>query len=512
MLKKCLGIALTVILLSNGSVVAQTYAETALLFSRSSAAGSARIQALGGAQIALGGDYSSALSNPAGLGMYNRSEFTFSPALSFYNNKASYNTQSEGITNPSLEESSSKFNIPGLSYVMNFSKNNSEGYLGGSFGFSFSRTNDFNSEVRYRGENTKSSIVDFFLENANGIHYTDFENSQPGSPTDLAYWNYLISPTSFIDPDGADDEYFTDAPVHSIQEEFIKTSGSSNQWSFSYGGNYEDIFFFGGGIGLTSIRYTSEKSFSEIYQYDDGDDEPIDEMSMGESLDIRGSGINVTLGAIVRPVHYFQAGLSFTSPTFYQITENYEARMNTYWNNFDYEGDGEPPFLNDVMDATGPITSEYNLTTPLKLSLGVAFIAKFGLISFDVEKTNPAKAKYSSDIAGISYNDENQEINDLYKSTFNYRIGLEYRHKIFRVRGGYGLQTETFKNTDIDNRINTFSGGAGIRLKKFFIDLTVINRQADSYYSPYFLSDYSEPITHLKTSSLTTMLTAGFTF
>src|SRR6188768_3271591 len=109
MLKKCLGITLTVILLSNGSVLAQSYAETALLFSRTSAAGSARIQALGGAQIALGGDYSSALSNPAGLGMYNRSEFTFSPALSFYNIKTTYNTQSD-LPNASMEESSTKFN------------------------------------------------------------------------------------------------------------------------------------------------------------------------------------------------------------------------------------------------------------------------------------------------------------------------------------------------------------------------------------------------------------------
>jgi hypothetical protein len=64
---------------------AQGFVENALLFSRTKPGGSARIQAMGGAQVALGGDYSSALSNPAGLGMYNRSEVTFSPALNFYN-------------------------------------------------------------------------------------------------------------------------------------------------------------------------------------------------------------------------------------------------------------------------------------------------------------------------------------------------------------------------------------------------------------------------------------------
>ncbi len=57
---------------------AQDFVDNALLFSRTQPGGSARIQALGGTQISLGGDYSSALSNPAGLGMYNKSEVTFS--------------------------------------------------------------------------------------------------------------------------------------------------------------------------------------------------------------------------------------------------------------------------------------------------------------------------------------------------------------------------------------------------------------------------------------------------
>jgi hypothetical protein len=69
------------ILFTLSNAFSQDYAETALLFSRTRPGGSARIQALGGSQIALGGDYSSAGSNPAGLGMFNKSEFTFSTGL-----------------------------------------------------------------------------------------------------------------------------------------------------------------------------------------------------------------------------------------------------------------------------------------------------------------------------------------------------------------------------------------------------------------------------------------------
>ncbi|MDH4057684.1 MAG: long-chain fatty acid transporter, partial [Cyclobacteriaceae bacterium] len=104
-------------------MMAQGFVENALLFSRTKPGGSARIQALGGTQIALGGDYSSALSNPAGLGIYNRSEVTFSPALNFYTSDSEHNGTAEN-------ESKSVFNIPGLSYVHHSAKDKN-GFLGG---------------------------------------------------------------------------------------------------------------------------------------------------------------------------------------------------------------------------------------------------------------------------------------------------------------------------------------------------------------------------------------------
>jgi len=70
-----------VAMLLPGLLQAQNFTETALLFSRVKPAGSARIMGMGGVQTSLGGDYSSALSNPAGLGMFNRSEFTISPGF-----------------------------------------------------------------------------------------------------------------------------------------------------------------------------------------------------------------------------------------------------------------------------------------------------------------------------------------------------------------------------------------------------------------------------------------------
>jgi hypothetical protein len=490
-------------LLNFSKVYSQSYAETALLFSRSTPGGSARVQALGGSQIALGGDYSSALSNPAGLGMFNRSEFTFSAGL------ASHNTSANYVGNNS-DDNRSVFNIPGLSLVLNMPQDKG-GFLGGSFGISMTRTNDFNSATTYSGFNSNSSIVDYFIDQANGSTTAQFDEgaSNYNTPTGLAYFNYLIGPTSILNPPGPDNEYFTDASYPTQQEQIV-TKGGANQWSISYGGNYKDKIFFGGGIGIASLNFKSQKIFTENFASD-----TLQNLNLIENLNIKGSGLNATFGAIARPVDFFQIGVSFTTPTFYNLHENYDASMTTRWNNFDYYGD-QTTILNDNSNdpaKTDIVTSDYNLTVPLKFSTGIAFISKYGFISGDLELTNPAKAKYSS-TSGLSYSSDNASIRSLYTSIVNYRFGAEFRYNIFRARAGYGVQSNAYQTSvPTNNQVSSISGGLGVRTKTFYIDFALIGSQSKQYkYQPYTFSDGSGPIVNLKRKSTTGMITLGFTF
>ena len=73
--------SLILALTAAGIVSAQTDLD-ALRYSQSSLAGTARYISMGGAFGALGADMSSISTNPAGLGIYRRSEFSFSPANS----------------------------------------------------------------------------------------------------------------------------------------------------------------------------------------------------------------------------------------------------------------------------------------------------------------------------------------------------------------------------------------------------------------------------------------------
>lgn len=492
-------------LLCFAAASAQDYTESALLFMRSKPAGSARILGVGGSQTALGGDFSSALSNPAGLGMFNRSEFTFSLGFADHQSSANYLGTHTG-------DNRSVFNVPAISYVWNMPKQD-DSFYGGSIGITFSRVNDFNRSTLYTGDNRNNSIIDYFIDQANG-ETTDqfFESQYPNynTPTALAYFNYLIGPTSILNPPGPEDQYFTDA-AYPHQTEEILLKGAANQWSISYGGNLQDKFFFGGGIGITSLRYESRKTFSEAFASD-----TLQALQLTEDLNIRGSGFNATLGAIVRPVNFLQLGLSYTSPTFYSLSETYEAQMWSRWNDFDYYGDGETILgdNSDTPEETELSVADYSFTAPMRLRGGLAFISEYGFLTADVEMINPSRAKYRSKDGQVSFTDDNESIERVYDPVINYRVGAEFRKDIFRLRAGYGVQGNTFaEDLGTDNTITSISGGIGFRLRTFYVDLAVVHSSRKPYqYQPYVFSDGSGPVVDIRDKSLNGLITVGFTF
>ena len=491
---------------------AQGFVENALLFSRTKPGGSARIQAMGGAQVALGGDFSSALSNPAGLGMYNRSEITFSPA---FNN---FNTDSKHLGTKS-SDSKSVFNIPGLSYVHHMPQDNN-GFYGGAFGVSMTRINDFNTAFQYRGTDQNSSIIDYFMESATG-----FDSDNIGSRdirTGLGYDNYLLEDSTFHG--GPDTEYFSvlgtypDDPgdIRNLERYgSVSAKGAQYQWSLAYGGNYQDKLFFGGSIGITTLRYRFRSTYRESnFSFDlDPAYNPLNYLEMTDEIDIEGSGINLTLGLIYKPIDFVQVGVSLVSPTYYQISDSYFARIRTQWNNYDYLGQGE--ILNNVIsELSEPIVSEYLIKTPMKFSTGAAFfLGKYGVVTGDVEFINYGKAEYDSDTQGVSFSPENEDIEYFYTNVINYRLGAEFRYNIFRIRGGYNFQADPYKTeTNVNPELKTISLGAGLRFNQFFIDATWLSSKGNSSYSQYVFNNGTGSVASLKNKMTSTMITVGYTF
>jgi hypothetical protein len=516
-------IILIVFVMSFANILkAQDFIDNALLFSRVRPGGSARIQAIGGAQVSLGGDFSSALSNPAGLGMYNRSEFTISPAINFSNATSDY-------FGTSTKDSKSVLNIPGISLVLRKESGKDTGFLGGSIGISFSRINDFHQNYTASGDNPQSSIIDYFLQDANNP-YGDGTILDPAeltfggndfyNLTALAFNNFLIDTVR----DSGNQLYydsplktFSDDPTdirHVHQVETSQRKGVINQWSIAYGANFSDKFFIGANIGITSLRYKLKQTFQESdYSFElDPDYKPLDNMLIEESYDISGSGVNLALGMIYRPINYLQLGVSLVTPTYYQLTDAYSARISTQWNSFDYYGDGSN-ILRDVNEEFDePVLSDYNLITPMRITTGATFITKSGFISGDIEFVNYSKPHYAAKGDNFDFDVENHDIKATYKSVVNYRLGGEYRFGKYRARLGYNFMADPYLQEGIKKKsINTYSTGIGYRAKDFFIDLAVIHSRTNGTRRPYFV-DGPDPVALQKFTNTNFIITVGFPF
>ncbi|MFM7852429.1 MAG: OmpP1/FadL family transporter [Flammeovirgaceae bacterium] len=551
------GIALSVIsVFGLNQVQAQNYfIEQALLFSRQNAGGSARIQGMGGAQVALGGDFSSALSNPAGLGMYNRNEFSITPALTFHNASGNYTTYEVQQNNvvPNLSNSSASgtnLSLPGLSIVFGAGKNTErEPFYGGTFAITLNRVNDFNGSMQYQGQNNGSSIINYFLEVSEGYTKDQFDprfdpNTSPigkgdnvNTPAFLGYENYLFGPKT---SNGT--SYFSDlyggVP---FQKEVINTSGSQNQWNLSYGANFMDKIFLGAGLGIMSVRYEYEKTYSEDFSGQTTGEflnqcvGCFNTMRLSENRSTTGSGINLTLGALFKPINILQFGISYVTGTSYQLTDVYNSTMKSSWNNFDYfgnparplvaPGSSKPPNLNDVSSKTLDDPVNYSMTTPGRFTFGsTVFIEKKGFVTVDIEMVNYNNAStngFSEQFYSVSI-DADQDVNRVVSSRFtsatNIRLGGEYRYKNFRFRAGYNVMGNPYANRPL-NRINysltnlsSISGGVGYRTAKFFVDMAVVQTQGSGYYLPYAISNFPSPHYDYDKSATRIMFTVGVPF
>jgi len=476
-----------------GETMAQSgYYQDALRFSQIMSTGSARVSGLGGTQNSLGGDVSNIHHNPAGLGFFRRSEFSISPGYSDWRTESTLgNTQSfDGIP-------TSNFALPNLSLVISSPRDPlAPGrFRGGSFGISVNRMANFNSEFAFSGI-TPTSIMEFFAADAFGASglVLDAENSLTG----LAYSTFLIDPTV----EGGTTYVPANQTETPLMFEEVITQGGINQVTFAYGGNFDNKLFLGASLGVSSINFSQFKVFTEDFETGD-----LVGFDINENLRINGTGINLNIGAIYKPIDELNIGFSFQSPTWFRLNEEYEAEIIS-----DFVNPNQT-----YSEQTDFIISTYNLTTPMKINAGATyFIGKNGFISADIDYVDYTASRINS--RDFNPRPDNDEINRLYTATFNYRVGGEFRYDIFRFRTGYGYYGDPFRNDfdDPSRHTQQISGGIGVRLARFYVDAAYMHTTFNQFYRSYSLigpggRDFG-PVADIRNSINTGILTVGFNF
>jgi hypothetical protein len=464
----------------------------ALRYSTTGVIGTARNMGLGGAFGALGADFSTLSTNPAGIGLYKKSEFSITPLVHFGNTESTYN-------NTSLSNGKNNFALGNGGIIISTTpvdRLDRSPLQNWQVGFGINRLKDFNNRVNIQGYNGENSILDTYVEYATG------QNPQTLNSFDTrpAFDTFLIDT---IIGSGPDFQYI-DAYDYiggfdgTLQRKTIETSGSMNEWVLSGGVNISDKFYFGVTLGFPYIRYYQTSTYSETNQNPEKD---LETFNVYESLETKGGGFNIKVGAIYRLIPAIRIGAAFHSPTWYNnMRDKWNTSTSAYYANGDY------------FSAQSPNGNyEYRLQTPWKAIGSIAMIiGRQGLISADVEYLNYANATLKASDYG--FYDENQAIESNFTQAVNARVGGEVNLGAMQVRAGYGFYGSPFASDVNDGKRQTFSGGFGFRGKSVYTDLAYSYMLSNVDYYLYGTEYISVNPVDIRYGNSLLMLTVGYRF
>jgi len=447
--------------------------QDALRLTMPSLQGNARFVGMGGAFGALGGNLSALSTNPASIGLYRRGEISFTPALTFGQTEVRPADDRSRMSDPLWN-----FNMGNFGMVSAFDISRSDSpneWKMVHFGIGFNRIADFWNRSSY----TRYASNPF-------LNVLTSEATMFGHPNYLTddFFSGLAYDANLIHWDSATNEYWNwlnETGNGLRQTQTTRTTGAINEFVISFGANYGDFLYLGATIGVPSVNFTQEKFLRETAL--PGQHPNFREWSIQENLTISGRGINLKLGAIVRPTDFMRVGLAFHTPTRFSLTEEFRTTITN----------------NENRRFRSPVTEfEYSIRTPMRVIGSLGFIInRTALISMEYEVIDYRGMRLNDDFH--SFDEDNEFIENNYRTGGVFRIGAEFRLDPVSIRAGYNYTLSPFaSNTYRNFSGHTFSGGLGFRLGTTTIDLAYVNTMRRFNKSPYagmpndFFNRYSQ--------------------
>ena len=417
----------------------------ALRYSTNNMIGSARYSAMGGAFGSLGGEFSSLSSNPAGLGMYQSSEFTFSPNFDLNNRTTYFNNKSS--------EYNSAISIGSLGLVSSIPQKDPN-WKRINFAIGWNQLAKYNNSTKIEGS-SNNSIVNDFIDISNGTSVENLLNSY----SIMAWETYLMNP----DPQN-NNQYISNLSNNTKrQSKSIEQNGSMNEFILSAASTYQDKLYIGATIGINTLNYYE---YSEYYEEELDTTNNLRGLLFSEEISNYGTGFNIKLGAIYRISEDLKFGISVHSPKFLNIKEDYNTAITSYFKDstLHYSIGYYTPF-------------EYYLMTPLKSSISASKLFNNSISGFKLPLLLSAELEmidYStSEYLTSDFEDENETISRIYQNTANIKIGAELRVNPIILRTGYARYGSPFVNS-IDIASENYCFGLGIDHQVYFFDVSYI--------------------------------------
>jgi len=468
------GLSLLLVLALSIAVQAQdTYMNERLTNNSSDVIGTARYVGMGGALGALGADMSVISWNPAGIGLYRKNDIALTMG---------------GLWGKSSikEENRGKFTFDQAGFVYNM-KTGGETCPYVNFSFNYQKKINFNHNFYA------------FNDNLGGL-------SQMDQVAELAYWDngtenlagLAIDKTFILPVTDADGNQIKDKNGRGYYYNYYASynnkythhsEGAAQAFDFNLSTNINDRAFLGLTVGVDNMH------FSELTCYEEFGDA---DYALSRNCKITGTGVNVKLGTIIRPIENspFRFGFVVETPTWYRL-------RNTTWFDFGKELYEDSALKSDLRFK---LRSPWKLRTSIGSTIGSTF-------AWDVDYEYAAYAG-----TNMSYPDNNsywegnvkdvamnEFTRDILRGTHTLRLGVEANAtKNLAFRLGYNLSTSAYeKNIGFDQyyidsramnyatgtnymrlgNTNILTLGAGYHAKNFYVDLAykVRNQKADFY-------------------------------
>ncbi len=482
--------------------------------------GTARYVGMGGAMEALGADISTMATNPAGIGMFRRS-----------NVSVSFGAVSQGDAPDVLGAKKTYMSFDQAGFVISTNTSGAkQSFINVGFNYHKSRNFDFILSAADRLDNASQNKLTY-AKAKNGLLYEVGTDFIPHFDRPYASCNQLDDMyAQGLNYDPTDQTwYYDNATSYTLGR---KHTGYVGEYDFNISGNINNRVYLGLTVGYHDVHY---KHYGEYYEnlsdYD---------MLISDERRITGSGADVKFGVIVRPIDYspFRFGLSVSTPTFYKLTTESYTRMT----------DGS------VTKNLGE-SYEFKLYTPWKfgLSLGhtigtnVALGASYEYADYGSMDTRYiTDSYYDSWYDTYSYRTESDEVMNRHtentlKGVSTFKVGGEFKvTPELALRVGYNYVSpmyneDGFKDGTLDSdgsyyssatdytnwkATNRFTAGVGLNIDKLNLSAAYQYSSTSGEFMP-FMNYYDETdpaddnianVVKVKNNRHQFLFTIGYTF
>ena len=444
--------------------------QDARYFTENNYLGTARTLGMGNAVTAIGGDPGAVGFNPAGSAVAGYSQIVISPGFTLSTTRAA------GVFSPGLASGTGtgdvvntqygRFALPNFGVIFTLNNGRRSGWKRSSFGLMVNSTNNYTDRIVGAGVNDDNSYAASLATSAEG--YTE---SVLGSESWWYDGSDLSHMPKWIDMAGYRSGMFNGIPGGGNRYQAVtevrdaagncwlaaplcqkygqQTTGSKYDILFNWAANYNDIFYVGVNVGVTTVLYGMTEYFQEMPEnpddfpdivYTDGTVARFNSLQMKHNYSLRGAGAYVKVGVLWRPVGGLRLAAAFQSPTLMSFT----ARQ-AYAGEVLLTGKSINP-------STTPEDSwSYGMTQPLRLNAGVAYsFGQVAVLSADYEMVNYGSIRYRGVGSGSTpgyLEDANLDIKDALGFAHQLRVGAEVKPiPALSIRAGYNLTSYGQKN------------------------------------------------------------------